>query len=220
MPIGLLRGLAELANEKARDIQNKNRFPHAIIDNGSTLTPDTKIGKSSHILRGATINHCQIGSYTYINVNALIQNTRIGNYCSIAQNVAIGLGAHPLNLFSSSPIFYKVKNALKISLVEKDYNFNESLPIIIGNDVWIGSRVIIMDNVHIGHGAVIAAGAVVTKDVPPYAIVAGIPAKVIKYRFPIGVQKKLIESKWWELDAAEVYAMKEELEDTCRFTQV
>ena len=115
-----------------------------------------------------------------------MQNTTIGNYCSIARNVSIGLGLHPLNLFSTSPIFYKRQNALLLDLISKDNEFKEYQPITIGNDVWIGANAIIMDGITIGNGAVIAAGAVVTKNVPAYAIMGGVPAKLIKYRFAEG----------------------------------
>ena len=79
-------------------------------------------------------------------------------------------------------------------------SFEEYKEIYIGNDVWVGTRVLIMGGVTIGNGAVVAAGAVVTKDVPPYAIVGGVPARVIKYRFPEDVIQKLEASKWWTLD--------------------
>lgn len=204
MPIGLIKGLLKLANDNARDIQNKYKYTNAIIDEACSFTKDTIIGNHTHILKGTVVNHSHIGNYTYCNRNGLIQNATIGNYCSIAQEVIIGLGAHPLNMFSSSTLFYKSKNTLRVKLIEKDINFKEYQPINIGSDVWVGTRAVILDGVKIGHGAVVAAGAVVTKDVPPYAIVAGIPAKIIKYRFNTAQIKSLLASSWWNKTAKEI----------------
>lgn len=216
LPIGFIKGIWEVSSEKARDFDNKRVFPHAIIDDGCYFSSDTTIGKNSHIHRGSMVNHSVIGAYTYLNFNVLIQNSVIGNYCSISTDVNIGLGLHPLNLFSTSPVFYKVNNTLKVKLVKKDWKFDEYKSIKIGSDVWIGAKVIVMDGLNIGHGAVLAAGAVVTKDVPPYAIVGGVPAKIIKYRFPGDVIAKLLMTAWWEKSAEEVFSIREELLVLCK----
>ena len=132
--------------------------------------------------------------------NCLVQNTSIGKFCSIANDVLIGLGNHPLDLLSTSPLFYRRNNPLKISFLTKEFEIIEYKPISIANDVWIGTRSIIMDGVSIGNGAVIAANSVVTKDVPPFAIVGGIPAKIIKYRFPENKIEEMLAQKWWIWD--------------------
>lgn len=205
IPQGLLEGLVDFFNKHARDVENRKRFPLSIIDKGSSFTPDSIIGKGSRILSGAIINNSELGNYTYVNRNALIQNTVIGNYCSIAHDVNIGLGKHPLHLPSLSPVFYRKKNPLKIQIVSEDVDYNEYEKINIGHDVWIGARAVIMDGVSIATGAVVAAGAVVTKDVPPYAIVGGVPAKIIKYRFGKEKVDELLHSEWWFKDPKEVY---------------
>lgn len=199
MPFGIIKELCLLANKGARDLINKRRFNHSIIDNGCCFTDDSVVGKKSHLFANCIINHALIGNYTYIGRNSLIQNAKIGNYCSIGHEVICGLGRHPLDLFSTSPIFYRRNNPLFIKIINKDIEFEEYLPINIGHDVWIGARAIILDGVNIGNGAVIAAGAVVTKDVPDFAIVGGVPARIIKYRTE---QNNLIKEQkdWWDYD--------------------
>ncbi|MBU2975498.1 CatB-related O-acetyltransferase [Zobellia sp. B3R18] len=211
IPFGAVKGLIDFLNKHSRDIENKKRFPDATIDKESTFTSDSLIGKNSRIFRGCIINHSQIGDYSYIARNTLVQHAQIGNYCSIAHDVNIGLGQHPIDLLSTSPIFYNKNNPLKYSLVEKSLIFEEYKTIKIESDVWIGARAIIMDGVKIGMGAIVAAGAVVTKDVPPFAIVGGIPAKIIKYRFNEDRIKQIIKSKWWLLEPRRVinYLKKE-----------
>lgn len=198
IPIGFFKKLIELANEGARDIENKFRFKGAIIDSGCCFNINTSIDPHTHILKNCIINNSKIASYTYIGENCLIQNTVIGKFCSIANEVLIGLGNHPQNFFTTSPLFYRKINPLKIKIIKDDLDFVEYKPINIGNDVWIGTRAIILDGVKIGNGAVVAANSVVTKDIPPYAIVAGTPAKIIKYRMTDKNQLLLLESKWWE----------------------
>ncbi len=208
MPLGLIKGIIELANNKAREIENKKRFPDSIVEKGSSINHESSLGKKCRICKNVIINYSDIGKYTYINFNSLIQHSTVGNYCSIAHGVKIGLGTHPLHLFSTSPIFYKMENPLKIELVDTDYEFDEYKKTIIGHDVWIGTNAIIMDGVEIGNGAVVAAGAVVTKDVPAYAIVGGVPAKILKYRFEADKREHLLFSKWWIKDAHQVLSMK------------
>lgn len=117
----------------------------------------------------------------------------ISKYCSIANHVCLGPGEHYLDRLSTFPV--------KL-LLNPGYSdcFPASKRTVIGNDVWIGNGVTILNGIHVGDGAVIAAGAVVTKDVPPYAIVAGVPAKIIRYRFDSEDIHKLLSIKWWEKD--------------------
>ena len=216
MPAGLIKGLWKVSISNARDLSNRHRFSHAIIDDGCCFTAGTILGQYSRILKGCTVNHSTIGAYTYISYNSMIQNTTIGSYCSIANDVTIGLGSHPTNLFSTSPLFYKAENPFGIRLLDKDSGYQEYKSIEIGSDVWIGAKATVMDGVMVGHGAIVAAGALVTKDVPPYAVVGGVPAKIIKFRFPAEVRDKLLETGWWEKNAQEVFSMRNDLLVICQ----
>ena len=123
------------------------------------------------------------GDFTFIADNTNITRTTIGKFCSIGPNCNIGLGKHPSNTFvSTHPIFYSKLQQSQITFADKNY-YSEFEEININNDVWIGANVIILDGVRLSNGVIIAAGSVVTKSIPPYAIAAGIPAKVIKYGY-------------------------------------
>jgi acetyltransferase-like isoleucine patch superfamily enzyme len=211
IPGGILFNMINMINSGARDLENCKRYPAANIDRGSSFSADTIIGKGVRVMEGAIINHTEIGNYTYLNRNVLVQNAVIGNYCSIAHDVNIGLGRHPVHLVSTSPLFYKKGNPLKFNIVSEDIMYDEYISINVGHDVWIGARALIMDGVSLGIGSVIAAGSVVTKDVPPYAIVGGVPAKVIKYRFDDNKISHLLKSEWWNLQPVEALKKMKEI---------
>lgn len=210
---GLFVALAETINRRGRDVENRIRFRKAVVKSNVCLSQDCLLGSFVSIDSGSIINHSRIADYTYICRNALIQNTIIGRYCSISHDVICGLGQHPLNLFSTSSLFYRSKNVFGIRVVAEDLDFDEYAPICIGNGVWIGARAIIMDGVRVGNGAVIACGAVVTHDVPPYAIVAGVPAKVIKFRATEEDILQYEKAEWWHRNPHEAYAMMTKSQD-------
>lgn len=179
----------------------RNRHKNISIGYMADIT-HTVFGKYNKIAPNAYLLEVKLGDFTYISDNSRIVNTRIGNYCSIAPNVQCGgFGRHPSRTFvSTHPAFYSTLKQANMTYADKTY-FNEfDDPVEIGNDVWVGLNAIIMGGIKIGHGAIIAGGAIVTKDVPPYAIVGGNPAKIIRYRFSEEEIENLLYLRWWDKD--------------------
>lgn len=170
---------------------------------------NSKIDATAVINSGSSVVNSTMGAYSYCSYDCNIINARIGKYCSLANEIIIGGDEHPMEWLSTSPVFQSVKHSGPSKKFAR-----HTLPVAklttIGNDVWIADRVIVKQGVTIGDGAVIGAGAVVTKDVPPYAVVAGVPAKIIKYRFDKATIAELQKSQWWNMpdEELEKYAEK------------
>lgn len=170
---------------------------------GCTITSfeihDSFLGKSVAILDRVIMNQVSIGNFSYVSNDSRLFNVEVGNFCSIGPHVQIGLAPHPSRIFVSTyPAFYSECNAGCPLAFSENKIFNDAMPItIIANDVWIGTNIIIPGGIRIGTGAIVAASSVVVKDVPPYAIVGGNPARVIRYRFSEEQIKFLLASEWW-----------------------
>lgn len=159
---------------------------------------NSKIAKTAKIYPFSIVLNSVIKDYSYVSYNCTINNCEIGKFSSIAKSVKIGLGIHPTNFISTSPIFYSPTNPLKVN-ISKELKFKESEPVKIGNDVWIGANVIVLDGVTIGNGAIVGSNSVVVKDVLPFSIVGGVPAKEIKKRFSQMIINAIEQSQWWDL---------------------
>lgn len=178
------------------DIHRTNNIQSADVSqlalNGEYIT----ILKNSYVCDKSTI-----GSYNYIGYNTGISKTNIGRYNSIANNVNIGHGEHPLDKISTSSF-----------IINTSYDELTKNDCTIAHDVWIGSGATIRRGVTLGIGCVVGANSFVNKTVPPFAIVGGVPAKLIRYRFGENKIARILASKWWELDPAAARAITDRLE--------
>ena len=161
------------------------------------LSPNLQIEDNSSFYVGRWL--WSMGAYSYCS-SELPRNTIIGRYCSIGEKISTMGYQHPLDRFTTSAVTYSNSEfSLKNNYIIEN-NLNENQNITIKNDVWIGANAVLKPGITIGNGAVIACNSVVTKDVPDYAIVGGVPSKTIRYRFSQDTINKLLKLKWWEYD--------------------
>jgi acetyltransferase-like isoleucine patch superfamily enzyme len=179
----------------------------AIID--SCVPPSSKVESGSTLLRSS------FGEYSFCGYDCFFINCDIGRFCSIASRVVVGGARHPMEYVSTSPVFLSHKESIKKKFSKHDYYWEPKT--VIGHDVWIGEGVFIKGGVTIGIGAVIGMGSVVTKDVQPYAIYAGNPARLIRYRFADDVVSGLLKSKWWESSVDELHSISALFSDPVAF---
>lgn len=160
-----------------------------------------------------TLGQVSVGAFSYLSQDAHIGSLTMGRFCSIGPGLKSGFGNHPTNYVSTSPVFFSTRKQCGVTFADQD-SFAEYKRTTVGHDVWIGTDVYLKDGVNVGHGAIIAAGAVVTKDVPPYAIVGGVPATCIRMRFSEAVVDELLKIQWWnwstdKLRSAQKYFARE-----------
>lgn len=154
----------------------------------------SKVSHKSEVGISCRISDSTIEEYSYVAEGTILNMVEVGRYCSIGPRVLAGYGIHPTQGVSTSPMFYSTRKQNGYSLGEN--LFEERSRIIIGDDVFVGMGALLLDGVQVGPGAVIAAGAVVTKDVPSYAIVAGVPARILRFRFESKIIERLNRVNW------------------------
>lgn len=183
-----------ILKKQLHDIIKRRGYPISAL----AFLSDTKYEKTTAIRALVKMERATIGKCSSIGTLSAAYDCEIGNFCSIARECYIGGASHPLNHVSTSGCFYLKNNYTNICYNENDYNWHTHTK--IGNDVWIGIRATILGGVTIADGAVIGAGSIVTKDVGPYEIWAGNPARLIRKRFDDETIKILLNSEWWNWD--------------------
>lgn len=194
-------------------IKNWFKYKGTAISPFSILT-DTVLEENVGIKPLVKMERSKIGKCSYMGTLSAAYDTKIGRFCSIARECYIGGATHPLDRVSSSVCFYLKDNSFKC-FYNDDYEWKTHTT--IGNDVWIGTRAIILGGINIADGAVIGSGSVVTKDIGPYEIWAGNPAKFIRKRFDDETIEKLLKSKWWDWPDEKLYAKGSNFIDVQKF---
>lgn len=192
------------------------RYPGIATSPGVSIGGQVKHGSHVVLCHHAMIHGVTIGSHSYVGTHSHLQYATIGSFVSIGPEVRVGLGTHPVHLVSTYPSFYASRASAAVPMA-RSVAIREYEQVVIGSDVWIGARAMVVDGVKIGNGAVIAAGAVVTKDVSPYAIVGGVPAKLIRFRFPPGVIEDLLSIAWWTWPEELIRQRAEDFADVQKF---
>lgn len=176
---------------------------HVNCEPKSVIFPSCKFEGRNRICRHTYISRSMLGYASYVGNNCNIVSTKVGRYSCIGPYVRTTSGTHPIDMVSVHPAFYSIRKQIGVTFVTEqrfDENMDRKYHTMIGNDVWIGDSALLMEGISIGNGAVVAAGSVVTKDVPDYAIVAGVPAEIIRYRFSETDIRALLDIKWWDKD--------------------
>lgn len=213
LPAGLRRLLMR------RRLQGKHglralgpEFDYWIADN-NTFESGCRLGGPAYI------GGSSFGAYSYVEVGCRVSLANVGRFCSIGPFAVIGLAEHPGDYVSTHPYFYRHLPHIGYDLVNADQH-QDLTRTTLGHDVWVGHGAIVKGGVTIGHGAIIGAGAIVTHDVPPYAVVAGVPARVLRYRFEQPVIDALLASRWWDRELDWLRRHATEMRDVDRFLRL
>jgi len=175
------------------------------------------VSRTCKIEPGSQVVSSEFGQHSYCGYDCVLLNTSVGSFCSISDNVVVGGSNHPVHFVSTSPVFLSHRDSVKAKFSKFKYL---DLPrTMIGNDVWLGHSARVRAGVEIGHGAVVAMGSVVTKDVPPYSVVGGNPARVLRMRFSEEIIEGLLATEWWSLSGDELGRWATWFDDPEKFLQ-
>ncbi len=178
---------------------------------------NTWVHPSSKVEAGSELSNCRMDRHSFCGYYCEIVNCDIGSFCSIANHVVIGGGMHPMDWACTSPVFYAGRDS--VAMKYSEHRRPDPRRTCVGHDVWIGERAIVKQGVQIGTGAVIGMGSVVTRDVEPYCVVAGTPARVVKHRFPPELVRRLLDSRWWECDDSSLRAAAAHVQTPAAFLE-
>lgn len=185
----------------------------ALVKSPDLLEHPVSIGPQSEIHGGS-----RAGAFLFLNYRSIVYpNVTIGRFCSIARGCEIGVAQHPTHFLSTHSFQYNdvLFSRMPDYAGKRTIRWRSHKDTVIGSDVWLGAQAVIVAGVTIGHGAIIAANSVVTKDVPPYAIVGGSPARLIRYRFSEDIIARLLATAWWELSLPELMPLPFDDIETC-----
>lgn len=202
----------DIRPENSRDGQVARLSEAPLVHEGARIEK-SRIGSWTEIGRDSLIVESTIGDYSYDDGDVSIYCAEIGKFCSIANRVRINPGNHPRDRVTQHHMTYRRRQfGLDASDDEEFFDWRRARPCVIGHDVWIGHAAVILPGVRIGTGAVVGAAAVVTKDVEPFQVVVGVPARPVRKRFPEDVIACILRSEWWNWDRAE---LEERWRDLC-----
>lgn len=204
----LLRGRVDAV---AVALQAVAKSDHLRLGAGAKV-PGSRFGRYVSVHERASVIDSYVGDYTYVGVASVVRESTIGKFCSIAPEVFVGLVNHPTEEFVSSHPAFFLSRPGTWEFVNSDL-FKEPPGVTVGNDVWIGHRALIMSSLTIGDGAVVGAGAIVTKDVPPYGVAVGVPARLIRYRFDHDTIEELLKIAWWDWEHDRLLESIDEMHD-------
>jgi phosphonate metabolism protein (transferase hexapeptide repeat family) len=184
----------------------KRHSPLALRDGEPVVHPsatlrNARLGRFTEIKERVAFSDSELGDYSYVERHAEVIYSRIGKFCAIASGARVNALEHPIERVSQHKMTYRANEFFLGAKLDGEFREGRQAKTVeIGHDVWIGHGAVIMPGVKIGHGAVVAASAVVTRDVAPYAIVAGVPARFLKWRFDEKISRRIMELGWWDWD--------------------
>lgn len=187
------------------------RSGEPVVHPSATLR-DATLGRFTEIKERVAFSDSQLGDYSYVERQAEVIYAKIGKFCCIAANARINALEHPLERVSQHKMTYRANEYFLGAKLDSEFRARRQGKLVeTGNDVWIGHGAIIKPGVKIGHGAVVAAGAIVTRDVPAYAVVAGVPARFLRWRFEPKISTRIIALAWWDWEHDRLAAAVEDM---------